>query len=647
MNMEGLQDPKLRELSQELSFEWQSLASFLGLKAVEISVLKMDFPGQTENQIFNMLVRWRQKLTSDVDQVAVLCAALKKIKRTDLAQQLRGSPISRAGSQPQAVEGLDRRITDMVNKENTTVSNLPNEFHPIISHQPQEGPCEEHGACASLQEEIDMMVNDVRGDEVHDVNMSLSTSGETNNCLKHAGETYTLMCMTCDELICERCSEDDHGKPKHHCITCEAASEKYRPLLANKVPVLGGQIEEIREFLADASRVRDDFEKKVSRTVKKVREKASRVIAEVQAEEKRLIEEVKKLEVNRGKTFHEQEKRATVLLRVKQHALETASDITKLSHHPTFLSQYLMISKVVDMMNDQHCPQSDPKLSYLSFKESPGVGNMGLGRLELGGTWIKYHQFGSKGSGPGEFGWAKGIAARWPGEIEVADFINKRLVAFSTEGNALRTIPIQGVPRDIAALRTQLAVVDDTSHVQLYTKDNMVASVAGKRKCDFRSVAIRKDGTVVVGDVSKNVLTEHNRNDGSLKRIVYLKIKPYFVAVGSGSAFRERLVISGGFQKEVHVVDSRNETLLFIIRPLIDGQPVYQCTGVCCDTTCIYVAVTSGERDQGHVHQYDAHGAFVVCVAQGLHNPQGITFTADGHQLAVADTYSVKIYHKI
>ncbi|XP_038066228.1 tripartite motif-containing protein 3-like [Patiria miniata] len=654
LNMDGIQDLTLRELSQELSYEWEALASFLGMKVAETSVLKMDFPGQTENQVFNMLIRWRQKQEPTVDQVAVLSAALIKAKRTDLAVKLQGPRSSNITSQPQGAVGQNVEHTShSTSDEKSTGSKPLPDQHSLLpgrSHESSNGQQEVSGLS---EKGTDKLTANTVNTEHREAAENRRPKEAYCSCSKHKGETVKFMCITCQEVICSQCADKEHCKPRHHCLSCETASEKYRLLLANKIPVLDEQVKEIKNFLKEASQVRTDFENKFFKTVKEVQERAASVIAEVKAEENRLIEEAKKLEQNRSKTFHDQEKRATVLLGTRQHALETASDVAKVGPHPEFLSQYLMVSNVIDMVNGQHCPKGDPRLSYLSFTASAvdGVG-ISLGRLELGGRWVMRREFGSKGSGPGEFQLAKGIAARQAGEIEVADYINKRVVVLSTEGEVLRTIPTQGVPRDIAALRTHLAVVDDANHVQLYGRYNfMTASVVGKKRCDFRSVAVKTDGTVVVGDVNRSILTEHFRNDGAPKRTVSLKIKPYFIAVDVGThspaAQRERVVVSSGFQKEVHVVDSCSEAVLAVIKPQIDGQPVYQCTGVCCDSGGIFVAVSGDERDQGHVHQYDADGAFRACIAQGLHSPQGITFTADGHQLAVADTYSVKIFHKV
>ncbi|XP_022111681.1 tripartite motif-containing protein 3-like isoform X2 [Acanthaster planci] len=261
--------------------------------------------------------------------------------------------------------------------------------------------------------------------------------------------------------------------------------------------------------------------------------------------------------------------------------------------------------------------------------------------------WKQRYVFGSEGSGPGEFFGAWGIAARQPDEVAVAEIWNKRVAICSIDGNQKSTIPMEGWPRGIAATRTgnRLVVVEENaSHVKVFDKDNTLAfqfptvppSEVGKTAVNLRSVAVKTDGTIVVGDIKRMVLTEHSPTDGELRSTIPVKIKPRYVAVDSN----DRVVISD-WEQLVSVVDGNGDTL-FTIKPIINGEVVRRCTGVCADSTGIYVAMNNVD-DTGHIHHYDPQGGFLHCIAEGLHWPMGITFTADG-QLAVTDVYSVKIY---
>ncbi|XP_072045423.1 uncharacterized protein [Amphiura filiformis] len=83
-------DIALRDLSHKIGGEWQALATYLGIDTTRIHSLKKDHLS-TEDQIFYMLVSWRQSQTSQ--HIDTLTAALHKAGRVDLAQDFE-SPLS-------------------------------------------------------------------------------------------------------------------------------------------------------------------------------------------------------------------------------------------------------------------------------------------------------------------------------------------------------------------------------------------------------------------------------------------------------------------------------------------------------------------------------------------------------------------------
>ncbi|XP_022110369.1 uncharacterized protein LOC110989951 isoform X2 [Acanthaster planci] len=57
----GIKDSTLRLFSKELGAEWEALATFLGFSSPDIYQFKNDNPHDTSNQIFQMLVGWRDE----------------------------------------------------------------------------------------------------------------------------------------------------------------------------------------------------------------------------------------------------------------------------------------------------------------------------------------------------------------------------------------------------------------------------------------------------------------------------------------------------------------------------------------------------------------------------------------------------------
>ncbi|XP_038062839.1 uncharacterized protein LOC119733315 [Patiria miniata] len=280
------------------------------------------------------------------------------------------------------------------------------------------------------------------------------------------------------------------------------------------------------------------------------------------------------------------------------------------------------------------------------LNEDEDVGDLDLGKLVLEDMWEICLEFGRKGSGPEEFNGAWGIAARKPNEIAVTDISNKRVVIYGIDGKQKSTIQRESCPSGIAATRAnnRLVVVEEQKYnVKVFNSDNTLAfkfltvplNEIGKTAVELKSVAVKSNGTIVVGDVRRIVLTEHSPTDGKLRRTIPVKIKPYFLAVDRYNRFE----ISDRSQA-VYIVDG-NGTTKRTIKPTINGQPVKHANGVCNDSSGIYVTMHNSDHN-GHIHHYDPQGIFLKCIAQGLLFPVGILSTSD-MQLAVADYYSVKM----
>ncbi|XP_022110246.1 uncharacterized protein LOC110989869, partial [Acanthaster planci] len=341
----------------------------------------------------------------------------------------------------------------------------------------------------------------------------------------------------------------------------------------------------------------------------------------------------------------------STLLQGKKCSLTEAKDVIDISSEIEFLSLYPIINKDSKLLKSQNSPKIDPKLSYLSFTPGQCISTISLGDLEVS-QWKMCREFGRRGSCQGEFEFARGIAAPQPGEIAVADVYNQRVMIRSNEGKYKKLIPLYSYPQDVAAIcnhDNQLVVVDDTKYVKVFDKKNKLAfqfptvpqSEVDRTEVNLCSVAVRKDGTILVGDVKRMVWTEHRPNDGQLLHTVPVPTPPWFLAVDD---YTDRVIVNGVNEQRVYVV-SANDTAQSIIEPTIDGQSVQVCSGVCSDKSGIYIAV-SNRLGYGHIHHYDLDGIFLACLAQGLQFPYGITFTSDG-QLAVADRFSIKMYHKM
>ncbi|XP_038062640.1 E3 ubiquitin-protein ligase TRIM56-like [Patiria miniata] len=477
---------------------------------------------------------------------------------------------------------------------------------------------------------------------------------DESRCHKHKGEVKRFYCETCEELICRDCTVVDHREPKHHYIDSGEASLKYKQSLKDTFPDFTTGIKILQKALVTSSQAKQKFTQNVTKTVKVVKDKADKMRAEISTQETKMIEEIKQLQQDRNRTYDEHQSTLTMMLESKQHSLGTSQDIINTASDSDFLSLYPIISKDLKSLKSQNPPQIDPKLSYLSLTPGQRIGDINLGKLAVKDKWEMCREIGKTGSGPGKFGFARGITATQPGEIAVADFINNQVVICSNEGQHKGTIPLKSSPVAVAAIHNpeqRLFVLEyGSKYVKVFNmKDNTLVMQfptvpkhqVDKTEMNLWSLAVTKN-SILVGDTKNMVWTEHKATDGEILHTIPVQTKPHCLAVDDDT---DRVVVSGGDTKKVDVGDSKGRTIC-TVNPTINGVPVGNCMGVCCDSSGIYLAVEQGGHGTGHIHHYDLDGRFLDCLAQGLYCPCGITFTSNG-ELAVAEWISIKMYHKV
>ncbi|XP_071787645.1 E3 ubiquitin-protein ligase TRIM56-like [Asterias amurensis] len=461
-------------------------------------------------------------------------------------------------------------------------------------------------------------------------------------CQTHEGEVMWFYCTTCDKMICQACTVIDHRNPQHEYIDCNQASSTYKQSLAQLFTPLEETMKKLAQSQATAPTMKDNLNIAAKRTMADLKNRADEIRAEVTAQESRIMDEVQTILKDRNKKLEEFEQAVSVHLQQIQQSLQSAKDVSKNSLAPDFLAVYSTISQDLKELRDQNQPKIDPTLSHLRF--TPGVFDISLGNLitkePMWELSLKYDD---------GIGWARDIDASIPGdEVAVADVENSRVVIYDTTGHQKKTIDLPQVPWDVAAFKNQLVIVDETNSVKMYNKNGnkmfefhtVPHSEVGKTSVHLHSVAVIKD-TIMVGDVMRSVITKHRSSDGALISTVSVQTPPWYLAIDS----KDRVVVSGGDRQQVDIVGLTGTTL-FSINPKINSRQVRNCTGVCCDSSAIYIALWNG-FDTGHIHQYDTQGRFLSCIAQGLYSPCGISLTSDGQQLAVADWKSVKIYNKV
>ncbi|XP_038065238.1 E3 ubiquitin-protein ligase TRIM56-like [Patiria miniata] len=490
-------------------------------------------------------------------------------------------------------------------------------------------------------------LNDIRQGKVN-----LTKQPAQSKCHKHKEGITQFYCKTCDELICQVCTVLDHSKPDHDIIDIGKASKEFRQSLEKGFPAVEKEIKGLEVSLQGVAASKKVLNDNTTEARKKVQDRAAEGKAKINAEEKRLLDEITTQEHEQNKRLVEHEKTLSNSLQRKKHCLQTSQEVTRNASDSHFLSLHPVISKDMDKLRGQPTPKMAGLKLHPVFVKSKKL-DIDLGKVMVEDTWEIGHSFGKKGSGKGEFESARGIAAAAdPDEIAVADWKNDRVVICNNQGQTKNTIPID--PNDVVAVSNQW-VCAHPSKMMVYHRDTthkfdfrtVPEDEVGKTVVQLVSVAVMPNGNIIAGDKVRKVLTEHNPRNGDILHTMPVKITPDFLAVLSNGW----IVISDKEQGLVETVKVSNGNAVTVstIQPTIDGKPAKYCGGVCSNSSGIYLAVVTGKVHTGHIHHYNCACQFVSCVAQGLYDPCGITFTAadGGQQLAVADWHSVKIYHKV
>ncbi|XP_022086118.1 E3 ubiquitin-protein ligase TRIM71-like [Acanthaster planci] len=453
-------------------------------------------------------------------------------------------------------------------------------------------------------------------------------------CPDHEKHLMNFYCQKCKALLCPECRTAEH---RGHVVHNNAeVSSRCRTTMRQEIQRCssgGRDMEEAVEVVDDAEQ---SFRKELENIIKQVGEEQTRTINEIKKQWKarsgcsRLKKELADLK----------ERLSSVMEHAKM-VLENKSDGKFLLDYPAAMSSMEELPTATKVKIDGL--SSRPKFL-------PGKSSGDLGKVVMVDVWELCCTIGKKGSGHREFEGARGIAAAEPDVIAVTDRKNRRVVVFDSQGNRWQSISL--IANDVTATRNYLIVLDPLA-VKVYRRDDaqlihefptVHPNEVGNTRVNLFGVAVKKTGNIIVGDCERKVLTELTQ-DGELLHTIPVAIKPYFLA----TAANDWIAISDKDRKKIHIVDVSDGNVakkIVTIKPTIDGEQA-SCRGVCSDSSDIYLAASTEFYDSGHIHRYDMRGQFISCVAQNLYNPYGITFLADGKQLAVADFHSVKIYRKV
>lgn len=149
------------------------------------------------------------------------------------------------------------------------------------------------------------------------------------------------------------------------------------------------------------------------------------------------------------------------------------------------------------------------------FFVTDGYGNSRVVKFNKEGTYIK--EWGTKGTGPGQFNLPHAIVQDSRGRLIVADRTNKRLQVFDTDGKFLEQWTHLGVPYGLYITKSDMLVVGDFESAKIFIADARTAKLLDTidGTPNVHAVAVDPAGNIYAASNSKFYLKKFIRTPKS------------------------------------------------------------------------------------------------------------------------------------
>ncbi|XP_072048451.1 uncharacterized protein [Amphiura filiformis] len=284
-------------------------------------------------------------------------------------------------------------------------------------------------------------------------------------------------------------------------------------------------------------------------------------------------------------------------------------------------------------------------------------------------NWRLIREFGKEGEAEGEFQLNCCIAVCNNSDVVVTDSPNwedkhppRRAYVFSHDGKFKYTLhPPDDKPEarmispvDVAVTsQGEIAIADSESkYVKLFNEKgtylrmfSVVTDETQTTKVQPSCISVASNGDILVGCVTRKVITIHDADDERLINTVNLKIKPLYMTTNN----KQQIFVSNWEVKKVHAVNYAGDVVFSLESFTVDGEPGMPVGLTCDEENHVYIAVrqfnpanNNAYIDTGHIHQYSSWGRFMKCIITNMYAPRGITWHND--TICVANDRCVSMY---
>ncbi|XP_033638105.1 E3 ubiquitin-protein ligase TRIM56-like [Asterias rubens] len=481
---------------------------------------------------------------------------------------------------------------------------------------------------------------------------------QSPKCRKHTDQELRFYCETCDLLACHACVVFDHRASNHNLSEINDSITSYRQAVEEalmKFDECRKQFQKVDDSIKHSQR---RLQLMVDQALQDILVKEEEEITKIRSASRLLQERVTQIGQERGEEFgsirssnNVKMSRAEQIVASVNDLMQKADDFelldlkSKVMHNLTF-------HKELQFQTVQHSK------SFIRFKGHDVVTDADIGEILEEEKWKVKTEFGKEGEGEGEFKMAVEVACFSNGDIVVTDAKRYLLSTFTSKGFFKYTGVQSGTedgqlkhPSGVAVTSDDLLLVTDGLDVKVYDRELRYIrqfrpsqnEVDGQSESKLGGIALDEKDRIAVVDCTRKVISLHNMDGSTISTIHHAEIDHMCRLYVSS---KERVIFTNYNKMKLVCLDFMGNEV-FNISTTICGTPVKPAGVFCDDAGDIYVSfhedVYLGIFE---IHHYDASGEHIGCVARGLYNPLGMTFTPTG-DVIVADRHSVKIMHRV
>ncbi|XP_033646901.1 E3 ubiquitin-protein ligase TRIM71-like [Asterias rubens] len=471
-------------------------------------------------------------------------------------------------------------------------------------------------------------------------------------CRKHTDQELCFYCNTCDLLVCLKCVAFEH---------------RAQNSIRSSLPVVEEALMKSHECRKQFQKVDDSFEHSrqrlqlmVDRALRDVVAKEEEKVDKIRRASRLLQDRITQIGQERGEEFESKQSSNCDKMSRAEQIVASVNDLMQHADKFELLDLKPKVMHNLTFHNELQFHTIQHSKSFIGFKGHDFVTDADIGEILEEERWEVKKKFDKEGEGDGEFKFAWDVACLSNDDIVVTD-LKRRILSKFTSNGSYKSQGVQSSteagqlqnPAGVAVTSDDLLLVTDRQSVKVYDRERRYMrqfrpsrnEVGGHSESTLIGIAVDKKDHIAVYDCKRKVIYLHNKDESIISTIHHDDIgdtdSQSFLSINSN----ERLIFTNLDEMKLVCLDFMGNEV-FNISTSIDGKPVNP-GGVCCDDAGdIYVAIPGDTEVTGEIHYYDASGEHIGCVARGLLDPLGMTFTPTG-DLIVADTNSVKILHRV